>query len=154
MRIDGRWLLCDDGFIRPVIRGEILTGDRSWVPAEFLVDTGADCTVFSALILEALRLPSRVGQSRLGGVGGIADSLIVETRIRFSRETGSQVLFRGQYTAFSQVESLDMCVLGRDVTDLFAVIVDRPRDLVCLVGQRHRYTIEQDYPPRDPILNP
>jgi hypothetical protein len=32
-------------------------------------------------------------------------------------------------------------VLGRDITGLFAVIVDRPGDLVCLVGQRHRYSI-------------
>jgi hypothetical protein len=143
MRLDGKWLLCDDGFMRPVLRGEILAGDGSWLPAEFLVDTGADCTVFSALTLEALRLQPDVGRTRLGGVGGIADSLIVETQIRFSRETGNQVLFRGQYTAFSQLESLDMCVLGRDVTDLFAVIVDRPSDVVCLLGQRHRYTIGQ-----------
>jgi hypothetical protein len=28
-----------------------------------------------------------------------------------------------------------------DITGLFAVIVDRPGDLVCLVGQRHRYSI-------------
>jgi hypothetical protein len=143
MRLDGKWLLCDDGFMRPVIHGEILAGDGSWLPAEFLVDTGADCTVFSALTLEALRLQPGVGRTRLGGVGGIADSHIVETQIRFSRETGNQVLFRGQYTAFSQLESLDMCVLGRDVTDLFAVIVDRPSDVVCLLGQRHRYTIGQ-----------
>jgi hypothetical protein len=27
MRIDGEWLLCDDGILRPVIRGEILASD-------------------------------------------------------------------------------------------------------------------------------
>ncbi len=142
MRIDGRWLLCDDGFVRPVIRGEILASDGSWLSAEFLVDTGADYTVISALMLEALRLPPAVAQARLGGVGGVANSIVVETQIRFSRETRSKVLFRGQYAAFSQIESLDMCVLGRDVTDLLAVVVDRPHDIVCLLGQRHRYTIE------------
>jgi hypothetical protein len=36
-----------------------------------------------------------------------------------------------------------MSVLGGDITGLFAVIVDRPGDVVCLLGQRHRYTIEQ-----------
>jgi hypothetical protein len=36
-----------------------------------------------------------------------------------------------------------MCVLGRDVTGLFAVIVDQPNNVVCMIGQRHRYTIEQ-----------
>jgi predicted aspartyl protease len=143
MRIDGRWLLCDDGFVRPVVRGEILASNGSWLSAEFLVDTGADCTVISALILEALRLPPAAAQARLGGVGGVTESIVVETQIRFSRETGSKVLFHGQYAAFSRVESLDMCVLGRDVTDLLVVIVDRPNDVVCLLGQRHRYRIEQ-----------
>jgi len=36
-----------------------------------------------------------------------------------------------------------MCVLGRDITDLFGVIVDRPNGVVRLLGQRHRYIIEQ-----------
>jgi hypothetical protein len=35
-----------------------------------------------------------------------------------------------------------MSVLGRDITNLFGVIVDRPGDVVCLVGQGHRYLIE------------
>ena len=38
MRIDGEWLLCDDGILRPVIRGEILAIDGTWQRAEFLVD--------------------------------------------------------------------------------------------------------------------
>jgi hypothetical protein len=36
MRIDGEWLLCDDNVLRPIIRGEILTGHGFWEPAEFL----------------------------------------------------------------------------------------------------------------------
>src|SRR5512139_1959609 len=38
MRIDGEWHLGDDGVARPVIRGEILAADGSWVPASFLLD--------------------------------------------------------------------------------------------------------------------
>ena len=30
MRIDGQWLVCDDGVVRPVISGEIRTADGSW----------------------------------------------------------------------------------------------------------------------------
>jgi len=101
MRIDGSWLLCDDGFVRPVVRGEILASNGLWLSTEFLVDTGADCTVISALTLEALRLSPVLAQSRLGGVGGVVESTVVETQIRFSRETGSKILFRGQYAAFS-----------------------------------------------------
>ena len=60
MRINGRWLLCDDGIVRPVIRGEVLADDGSWQSVEFLVDTGADRTVLSALTLEALHLQPSV----------------------------------------------------------------------------------------------
>src|SRR5438552_19191043 len=56
MRIDGMWHLCDDGIVRPVIRGEILAGDGSWVKAPFLVDSAADRTVFSADVMEGLHL--------------------------------------------------------------------------------------------------
>jgi Aspartyl protease len=144
MRLNGRWLLCEDGIVRPVIRGEVLAHDSSWQPVEFLVDTGADRTVFSALTLEGLHLQPSVTRDRLGGVGGMADSIVVETRIRFSRETGSKVTFRGQYAAVTEVETLDISVLGRDITGLFAVIVDQPGNVVCLLGQRHQYTIEQN----------
>ena len=34
-----------------------------------------------------------------------------------------------------------MSVLGRDILNLFAVIIDRQRDTVCLLGQQHFYTI-------------
>jgi len=51
MRIDGQWLVCDDGVTRPVISGEILAHNGSWEKSEFLVDTGADCTVFSTATL-------------------------------------------------------------------------------------------------------
>jgi hypothetical protein len=61
MRIDGEWLLCDDGIIRPVIRGEILTGNGAWQPAEFLVDTGADRTVFSGATLAGAWAPTPYG---------------------------------------------------------------------------------------------
>jgi hypothetical protein len=34
-----------------------------------------------------------------------------------------------------------MSVLGRDIMNLFAVVVDRPGDLVCMIGKGHSYTI-------------
>jgi len=34
-----------------------------------------------------------------------------------------------------------MSVLGRDISGLFALIVDRPNNVVCLVGQNHGYNI-------------
>jgi Aspartyl protease len=141
MHIIGEWYLCDDGTERPIIRGEILTSDAAWEPALFLVDTGADRTVLSADSLAALNLPQITPPERIGGLGGVVDSVLVDTTIQCTREDGGKMLFRGQFAALTDPEALDMSVLGRDITSLFAVIVDRPGDLVCLVGQRHRYSI-------------
>lgn len=144
MRIDGQWLLCDDGVMRPVISGEILAGNGSWERSEFLVDTGADRTVLSAATLAKLGLQAVAVQEGISGVGGIVDAVIVATQIQLTHEDAGNVVFRGQYAAVTELEALDISVLGRDITDLFAVIVDRLHDVVCLLGQRHRYSIEQD----------
>ena len=48
MLISGRWSLCDDDIIRPIIEGAVLASDGSWLRAEFLADVGADRTVFAA----------------------------------------------------------------------------------------------------------
>lgn len=142
MRVNGEWLLCDDGILRPVIRCEILASDGSWQSAEFLVDTGADRTVFSAPVLASLRLQLIATQTRLGGVGGEVNSVVVETQVRLTREESGKVVLRGQYAAVTELQALDMSVLGRDIAGLFAVVVDRPGNVVCLLGQRHRYAIE------------
>jgi predicted aspartyl protease len=144
MRIDGQWLLSDDGVMRPMISGEILTGNGSWERSEFLVDTGADRTVLSAATWAKLALQPVAMPEGISGVGGMVDSVIVETQIQLTREDAGNVVFRGRYVAVTELEALDINILGRDITDMFAVIVDRPRDVVCLVGQRHRYSIEQD----------
>ena len=143
MRINGEWYACEDGIVRPVLRGEIFAADGSWVQALFLVDTGADCTAFSASILAALGFrPSATGE-RFGGIGGIADTVAVETRIQLASEDSGMVVFRGRYVAFTQLEALDMSIIGRDILQLFAVIVDQPAGVVGMIRDRHRYTIEQ-----------
>ena len=141
MLFNEEWYLCSDGVRRPVIRGEVLAQDGTWTSVFFLVDTGADRTVMSGAVLAMLGLPI-VGTERLGGVGGIAHSVLVETQIRLTRENGGKVLFHGQFAAFSDVEALDMSVLGRDVSGLFAIIVDAPDGIVCLVGPGHRYAVQ------------
>ena len=83
--------------MRPVIHGEILTGTGTWIRAPFLVDTGADRSVFSAAILAALQLQPLATQEHLGGVGGIATSVLVETQVRFNYEARGTVTFRGEY---------------------------------------------------------
>jgi predicted aspartyl protease len=143
MLIKGEWLLCDDGVLRPVLRGEILAGNNIWEAAEFLIDTGADRTVFNAPLLIKAGLQANQAQEGIAGLGGLAASVIVTTQIRLTRETGAKVAFRGQYAAVTEVAALDMSVLGRDLLGLFAVIVDQPASSVCLLNQGHRYRIEQ-----------
>ena len=141
MRISGLWYLCDDGIVRPVIRGEVQAADGTWMKVPFLVDTGADRTVFSADILNALHLQPINSPDRLGGVGGIADSVGVKTQIRLTQDDAGKAVFKGQFAGFTDPEALDMSVLGRDILNLFALIVDQPADTVCLLGQKHFYTI-------------
>ena len=141
MLIAGLRLLCPDGVVRPVIYGEVLAADGSWVKAPFLVDTAADRTVQSANVLAALGLQPLGNAPQLSGVGGEAMSVLLQTEVRLTHEGGGKALFRGRYAAVTLPESLDMSVLGRDITNLFAVVVDRPGDFVALVGQRHHYTV-------------
>ena len=114
-----------------------------WKKIEFLVDTGADCTVFSPATLARLGLPRLDAQDGVSGLGGLTHSVIVETQIRLTRGDSGKVLFRGRYAAVTGLDALDISVLGRDVMGLFAVIVDQPGDVVCMLGQRHHYGIEQ-----------
>jgi predicted aspartyl protease len=143
MLVAGVWHQCDDGIIRPVIQAEILAHDNSWWKVPFLLDTGADRTVLSADILTALRLLPIKTDNRIGGVGGVASAVTIETQIRLSHDENGKVLLRGQYVGVTSKEILDISVLGRDITNLFAVIVDWPQKNICLLSQRHRYTISR-----------
>ena len=57
MEIGGQWLQCSDGATRPMIDAEALRGDGTWMRESFLVDSGADRTVFSAAFWAQLKLP-------------------------------------------------------------------------------------------------
>lgn len=92
MRIDGEWYECDDGVVRPVIRGEVMDAGGAWVAAEFLLDSGADRTVLSAALLSMLRLQTALPPDRLGGVGG-------------TRDGQGKVLFRGEFAAVTALEA-------------------------------------------------
>jgi len=70
------------------------------------------------------------------------ESVEIATQIRLSRDDGGKAVFRGRYAAFTRLESLDISVLGRDIMQMFAVIVDRPGGVVAFVRPNHRYQIE------------
>lgn len=116
--------------------------DRCLGSTPFLLDTGADRTVFSAAVLSELSLPVLNAEEPISGLGGVVDSVVLETKIQLLRETGMPVSFRGRFAAVTDLTTLDISVLGRDITDNLAVIVDRPQDVVFLLDQRHVYRVE------------
>ncbi len=143
MFFSGNWYLCDDGTVRPVLVADALCGTGSWVKTRFLVDTAADRTVFSAESFRILQLQpiQTIDDLGLSGVGGLAKSVVVETQIRFEHGDSNKAVFKGQFAAFTDPATLDMSVLGRDILNLFAIIVDRQGDAVYLIRQEHYYVI-------------
>ena len=75
------------------------------------------------------------GRHKRVGLGASRDPI----HERGQRENSLSWSIRGIH----DLEALDMCLLGRDIAKLFAVIVDRPEDVVCLVRKPHRYVIEE-----------
>ncbi|MEK7833698.1 MAG: hypothetical protein AAB401_21605 [Acidobacteriota bacterium] len=141
MRVDGHWLRCDDGVIRPTVQGQIRLADGEWLEIPFLLDAGADRTVFSSDLFDLLQ-PLEIGELRLAGVGGASGAILISTEIGFTRDDGKLVTIRGTFGVFTDYESADLSILGRDVTNNFGVIYDYPNRLVALLAQPHSYEIK------------
>src|SRR5688500_4582023 len=122
MLVLGECWQCDDGVVRPILRGKVAAGNGLWSDVEFLLDTGADRTVFSATTLWQLALTAGESNVQLGGVGGSSQTVAVTTTIRL-RTVGDEIEFKGGFSAFTDPFALDMSVIGRDILDLFAIIV-------------------------------
>jgi hypothetical protein len=142
MRFDGDWLQCDDGVVRPIIRAEIHAGQDRWHSLELIIDTGADRTLLSAAVATELQVATKPCLDRIGGVGGLIESVLVETVIRLTTDKGALIQFRGQFAGCTDPQILDISVLGRDVLDMFALIVDRPGSALAVIGGNHRYSIQ------------
>lgn len=143
MRINGDWLECNDGVIRPSLSGFVRADDGSVVEVTFLLDAGADRTVFSSRYLHQLQslATSENEHIHLAGVGGQVQSLTVRTDIGMIRDDGRLVTVRGTFGVFTQSESAEMSVLGRDVTNNFDAIYSFARREVILLATPHHYQI-------------
>ena len=144
MRIVGEWFACTDGVLRPVLEGyaaDVAGGDCQ---ERFLVDTGADATVFTAGFAHRLGLPGRLPPVgvELAGVGGSQAHVLVRTTLTLYADDGSPAHIQGEFSAFIDPAATDMSILGRDVLDHFDLIVSRPRDEVVLLATNHRYRVE------------
>ena len=141
MRADGRWFRWADHVVRPVFHAAVIAADGTPVQRLFLIDTGADRTVLTRDLLDELALPGIDTLVPLEGLGGRLRTVDVAVEIRFRRDDGGEVVVRNRCAAMTDPDALAMSILGRDIIDLFALIYDRPGNIVCFVGQRHRYAI-------------
>lgn len=139
MRVNGEWLLCEDGVIRPVVQGMVQLADMQWLEVSFLLDAGADRTVFSADFQSLLRSLEVGGseQLSLAGIGGATSSITISTIVGFTKDDGRLVTVRGTFGVFTEGESADLSVLGRDIINNFGVIYDYPDKIVALLAPPH-----------------
>jgi len=144
MIVSGQWLKCDDEVIRPSVLGQVRAADGQMVDVTFLLDAGADRTVFSSRFLSLLQpLETSEDQIHLAGVGGSVDSITIATVIAFVRDDGRRVTVRGSFGQFAKAENAELSVLGRDITNNFSVIYDYPNQAVALLAAPHYYVIKK-----------
>src|SRR5690242_1378307 len=131
MRIVGEWLLCTDGEVRPIVEGFVTDAAGGEVWARFLVDTGADRTVFTAHLLALLDLPTAAPAGfTLAGVGSRPAFVVVRTTLTMYADDSSPARIQGDFAAFTDPAVADMSILGLDILDHFDLIVSRRRNEV------------------------
>jgi hypothetical protein len=143
MIIEGEWQRGDDGVNRPVGLVNVCTAGGALAAESFLVDSGADRTVFSASLLNQLGLPtSTPGGLTLGGIGGTQAFVQVNTALELVARVGGTAVIRGDFAAFTDPGASDCSIIGRDVLNNFDVIVSRRRNEVLLLAAPHVYRVE------------
>jgi predicted aspartyl protease len=141
MLIPGVWKLSDDGAVRPMLTAHIELADGTWYETLFLIDSGADKTVFTAEVASALGLEPVSPAEQLEGVGGRVSSAVIRTRVRLRCEDGSAATIQGDFAAFTERRALDSCVIGRDILNIFVLVLDRRQEIIYLIGPGHRCAI-------------
>lgn len=144
MLVEGRWHPFDDNELRPVVDAYVRTATGDWEAVIFLLDSGSDLTVFDTRylpLLSGLAAPLNPALG-LGGVGGKAGSIFVNTQIAFTRADGKRVTVNGQFGVFTDASGNDMPVLGRDVTNNFDVIYSFPKRQVSLLAAPHTFVVQ------------
>ena len=144
MQIAGVWKACDDGIIRPLLLIRVTGTNGTIVDATFLVDTGADGTVFSADLLDQLGGATGIAPSgvSLSGIGGAQAHVQVQAELNLPRTDGGIATVQASFAAFTDPKATDFSILGRDILDHFDVIISRRRDEVVLLAAPSRYQIQ------------
>jgi hypothetical protein len=81
-----------------------------------------------------------MGES-LSGLGGTSPHVLIATTIMAETTEGRPIRINAEFAAFTDPSAIDRSILGRDILDLFDLIVSRRRDQVLLLAERHRYEV-------------
>jgi predicted aspartyl protease len=143
MLVVGKWWPCGDGVTRPVVVAEGRAPDGTPIPETFLVDTGADRTVFSATFANRLGVTPTAPPPgfNLAGIGGSQGIVVIATVLEFTRSDGGTATVRGTFAAFTDPAAADMSILGREVLDNFDVILSRRRNELLFLAPNHQYQV-------------
>lgn len=143
MQIVGEWRRFSDGVTRPVVEAEMLSASGNAVTVRFLIDSGADCTALNAATLAKLALAHERPRPdiRVRGLAGEADYVTIQSVIKFKTDDGGAARVRGEFVGLTDPDASDLCVLGRDVTDNFDVILSRRRNDALLLAPTHQYQV-------------
>jgi hypothetical protein len=146
MLVTGEWQLRDDGVVWPIMRAKVLGRAGNLTAENSLIDSGADRTVLSAVLLARLQLPIQSADPSvtLSGIGGTSEFVLVTTVVAFMHDGGGLVRIRGEFAGFTDPKATDVSVLGRDVLDNFDLIIGRHRNEILLLAPRHRYRIDRE----------
>ncbi len=143
MLVAGYWETDEEGRTRPLVDANVGCADGTMVADAFLLDSGADRTVFSAGLLARLNMQTQTSSdSDLYGIGGSVESVLLTTIVEFTCKAGGPARVRGEFAAFTQPEATDVSILGRDVLDIFDVIISRRREEVLLLSPNHQYHVK------------
>lgn len=139
----GEWHLFPDGIVRPALEIKVRGSDQQLYDSHFLVDTGADRSVLDANFSQKLNLKSIPPQSgrTLSGIGGVSSFAFVDAELILTSRDGHLFVAQFRFAALLNRAASDHSILGRDILDLFHVIVSRPRDEVLLLSGIHDYDI-------------
>src|SRR5262249_13907712 len=143
MRIAGIWHQCDDGIVRPVLLLSVSGPAGIPVDETFLIDSGADRTVFSAALLHQIggaTAAAPLGLA-LAGIGGTQAFAQVQAVLKLPRDDGGMATVRGNFAAFTDPTATALRILGRDVLYNFDIILSRQRREILLLAPPCRYQV-------------
>jgi Aspartyl protease len=142
MRFTGRWELLGSRHY-PLVVANVQGIDGRWHADLFLIDTGADRTVFTWEFYQQLGLVPNAAPPTIPitGVGGSGMTyLLCHGWIGFPAASAPRFAIYEEFAVATNPDALELNLLGRDILDHFDLIVSRRRGEVLLLTDTSSYT--------------